>query len=70
MEMSIVNTYSYAFMAHKILPLMKQRSKRSLLLTISSMITTSPAAYDAVYACTKIFELYQMESLRMENPQS
>ena len=67
MEMSVVNTYSYAFMAHKFLPLMKKRNKRSLLLTISSIITTSPAAYDGVYACTKAFEQYQMESLRLEN---
>ncbi len=61
MEMVVVNTYPYSFLTHKLLPLLKQRAgKKSALITISSSITVSPTAYDAIYASTKVFELYQM----------
>jgi short-subunit dehydrogenase len=70
MEMVVVNTYPYTFLTHKLLHKLKSRKTKSALITISSSITVSPTAFDAIYACTKVFELYQMESVRLENLKS
>ncbi|CDW88728.1 short chain dehydrogenase reductase family protein [Stylonychia lemnae] len=67
MEMVIVNTYPYTFLTHKLLSKLKERQSKSAIITISSSITVNPAAFDAIYGCTKIFELFTMEGLRLEN---
>lgn len=58
LEMVIVNTYPYTFLTHTLISKIKQRHQKSAIITISSNITVSPTAFDAIYACTKIFELF------------
>lgn len=67
LEMVIVNTYPYTLLTHKLINNLKNRNKKSALITICSSITVGPSAYDAIYGCTKTFELINMEALRLEN---
>lgn len=62
-EMALVNTYPYALLTKTLLP---HLPVKSLVLTICSVIAFLPSAYDATYAATKAFELFQFESLRLE----
>jgi short-subunit dehydrogenase len=67
-EMALVNTYPYAFLTHSLLPLLKLKPHRkTLVLSICSVISFLPSSYDAIYAATKVFERFQFESIRMEN---
>lgn len=67
-EMALVNTYPYAYLTHSLLPLLSlQKFRHTLVLTICSVISFLPSAYDAVYAGTKVFERYLFEAIRMEN---
>jgi short-subunit dehydrogenase len=65
-EMALVNTYPYSLLTKAILPKME---KGSMIINICSVISQGPSAYDALYAATKVFEVYTFESMRHESPQ-
>lgn len=65
--MALVNTYPYTLLTRAILPKLKARKQKSLILSICSVISSAPSSYDALYAATKVFEVYQLESLRIES---
>jgi short-subunit dehydrogenase len=69
-EMALVNTYPYTLLTRSLLPILKSRvDEQSLVINICSAISFVPSAFDAVYAATKIFEVFTMESLRLEQSQ-
>jgi short-subunit dehydrogenase len=65
-EMALVNTYPYTLLTKALLPHLNKCSERSLILNICSTISYGPSAYDALYAATKVFEVFTFESLRRE----
>ncbi len=64
-EMVLVNTYPYALMTRQTLT-SKVCSESTIYLSICSVIAFLPSAFDAVYAATKAFEVFQLEALRVE----
>ena len=64
-EMALVNTYPYTLLTKALL---HKLVKGSMIINICSVISQGPSAYDALYAATKVFEVYTFESLRHENP--
>ena len=64
-EMAIVNTYPYTILTKA---LMYKLEKGSMIINICSVISQGPSAYDALYAATKVFEVYTFEAMRHESP--
>lgn len=64
-EMAIVNTYPYTILTKAI---MSKLEKGSMIINICSVISQGPSAYDALYAATKVFEVYTFEAMRHESP--
>ncbi len=63
--MAIVNTYPYTILTKA---LMSKLEKGSMIINICSVISQGPSAYDALYAATKVFEVYTFEAMRHESP--
>ncbi len=64
-EMALVNTYPYTLLTKALMAKMK---KGSMIINICSVISQGPSAYDALYAATKVFEVYTFEAIRYESP--
>ena len=64
-EMAIVNTYPYTILTKA---LRYKLEKGSMIINICSVISQGPSAYDALYAATKVFEVYTFEAMRHESP--
>eukprot|EP00347_Sterkiella_histriomuscorum_P006355 403353077 len=66
MDMVVVNTYPYTLLTRHLLHKLNERKTKSAIINICSSIVVNPCAFDAMYASTKVYELFQMESLRRE----
>lgn len=64
--MALVNTYPYTLLTRGLLTHFKKRREKSLILTICSTISFGPSSYDALYACTKVFEEFTVKTLSAE----
>ena len=64
-EMALVNTYPYTLLTKALL---SKFEKGSMIINICSVISQGPSAYDALYAATKVFEVFTFESIRHESP--
>jgi len=62
-EMAIVNTYGYTLLTRGLMESFRERGGKGLILTICSSISSGPAAREAVYAASKVFEEYTIRAI-------
>lgn len=66
----VVNTYPYILLTSSLLPILKKRkNEHAIIVNIASSAGIYPEPYAAIYACTKVFDKYFSEALRMEQNQ-
>ena len=70
MEMTVVNTYPYILLTKVLISKITSRTlkggKRSCIINVSSVASTSASPYQSVYGCTKVFERWFSDLLRHE----
>lgn len=64
--MAITNTYPYVLLTKVLLSSLKNRKGQSIIVNLSSSASFLPTPLMAVYSCTKVFDRYLSESLRVE----
>ena len=67
-EIMSINCFPVVFLTRKLIPNMKNRSKRSAVINISSLIAAKPCPYMAVFAASKAFvESFSLGLAKEEN---